>query len=195
MNKTLRLFYITSVIIRGRGQGLSSRAKGILIVKKTWWRGAVWYCLFLGGLFVWISSFLIPSVITVAAVTVWLLISLLFPVKCYFKPWSLTFAPPVLNLILSQWEGGGENWEARVAHGLGSVSGGTEWGTTIPKPSHEQRRKKKPYFQLAMKALGFSIHFLLLKYFGTPMMAPKCHSPASTSIAPVQELHCPVVSV
>lgn len=79
---------------------------------------------------------------------------------------------------------GGENLEARVAHGLGSLGGSTELGSTIPKPCHRQGNKK--LFKLVVKAFGFTVHFLVLKYLGTPMIVQKCHPPASTSTAPVQ---------
>lgn len=54
--------------------------------------------------------------------------------KMLFQPVIFAFAPPILNFILPQWEVGGENREARAAHGLGSLSGGTVLGSTIPKP-------------------------------------------------------------
>lgn len=53
-------------------------------------------------------------------------------------------------------------------------------------------KKKIHYFKLVTEALSFSIHFLVLKYLVTAMIALKCQPPASTSIALVQESQCSV---
>lgn len=85
---------------------------------------------------------LIPFVINIFAVTVHFLVSLLFPINCfYLSLWFPPFGPPTLNSILSKQEGqegGGNTWrdsglgESRWRHWIGEYH---SWTMMVLKQS------------------------------------------------------------
>lgn len=109
---------------RGKGSFWSSKCdRGIHLVLSVGDEGSG--CGSHGSL--WIFIFLVPSVISIVAVTDHFLLSLLFPVSCScLNPWSLPFLPPVLLSVLPQWRGGEAMGEQSM---VSSVSvGELNWG-------------------------------------------------------------------
>lgn len=112
--RTLRLFCTTSAHCRGR-EALPRRMSSFQARKC---RGDTGIFCSPGSIFMWIISFLVPSVITVVAVTVLFVISLLFTLNCsYLNPWSLNLVSPILLPHLPQRGG-----EKRGESSAGDVS-------------------------------------------------------------------------
>lgn len=109
--------------------------KGGLLLNVLW-------CVF----FSWIVSFPIPSVISIFAVTVDFLISLLFPVICFsLNLWSSPFVAPV----------GGVRGGATCG-----FSGSTKLQNTIPKPWHHDRRKNCRSWRCWIYTTSWSLCYL-----------------------------------
>lgn len=112
------------IIAGGRGKGLSSEYKGILSSWVNVVEGAVWCCVLSWASHVNLFS-LVPSAITIAAVIVCFLFSLLFPKHCpYLNSWSLPYGPPSLLSSFPQQEGQRESRELQSSTWVGE----SQWG-------------------------------------------------------------------
>lgn len=115
--RTQRLFYTTSRHCQGGRKGVSSREKEFLLVKWAWQEGAVQSCLLLGVFHV-NPSFPVPSVISIVAVIICFLISLLSAVNCsYLYLWCLQFSSAAGEWPGGEWVSGAQalvgilNWD------------------------------------------------------------------------------------